>query len=596
MPLRFNFYISRLQAFGQGPILGTMICAIGLLLPAASSAQQTVTEDVVIAAEAMPEAVDNEIKIGRQFEQSGKWIEALTHYESALREHPGNRRLEQRFDHCRLHTCLDRRYADASFLEVLGELDSTASYDLYGELLAKIESHYVVTPPWSELIARGANAMLVAAQDKRFATKHGVRINNQQLQNFRNELQNRLNRRGPIRSADQARNACVELCRAAESRLGARENAWALEFVAATAGGLDHYSSFLTPGQLRDVYSQIEGNFVGLGVELKADNGALLIVRVIPGSPAERAGIGPGDRITAVDGQPTAELSTDEAAALLTGSEGSFAMVTVTREAADGNHFVAKPNLATGTIQQPHSSVKKTYKVRREHVDVPSLEDVRIIDENFGVAYARIPVFQKSTARDLESALWDLHRQGMRSLVLDLRGNPGGLLTASVELADKFVSQGNLVSTRGRSEGEDFDYRAHRAGTWRVPLVVLIDGDSASASEIFAAAIRDNRRGTIVGSRSFGKGSVQGIFPMTYAGAGIRLTTAKFFSPKGHPISKVGVDPDIVVRHATSVAGGLEEGRQRVGFRGAQSADPAFDRALETAKQQVAIGDQRDLR
>jgi carboxyl-terminal processing protease len=138
----------------------------------------------------------------------------------------------------------------------------------------------------------------------------------------------------------------------------------------------------------------------------------------------------------------------------------------------------------------------------------------------------------------------------MKSLVMDLRGNPGGLLTSSVEVADKFLEQGSIVSTRGRSNNEDFNYTAHRAGTWRVPLVVLIDGDSASASEIFAGAIRDHRRGTVVGVRSYGKGSVQGIFPLTIGGTGVRLTTAKFYSPNGRPYSKVGVEPDVLVRSA----------------------------------------------
>ena len=151
----------------------------------------------------------------------------------------------------------------------------------------------------------------------------------------------------------------------------------------------------------------------------------------------------------------------------------------------------------------------------------------------------------------------------MRSLVLDLRGNPGGLLTASVEVADKFIADGAIVSTRGRSEQENFNYRAHRPGTWRVPLVVLIDGDSASASEIFAGAINDSHRGTIVGSRSYGKGSVQGIFPLGYAGAGARLTTAKFYSPMGHPISNVGVTPDIDARRGKLVTDGGENRRPR---------------------------------
>ena len=151
------------------------------------------------------------------------------------------------------------------------------------------------------------------------------------------------------------------------------------------------------------------------------------------------------------------------------------------------------------------------------------------------MAYVRIPAFQKTTAADLEDALWDLHRQGMRSLIIDLRGNPGGLLTASVEVADKFIADGGIVSTRGRSEQENFNYRAHRPGTWRVPLVVLIDGDSASASEIFAGAIKDSGRGKIVGTRSYGKGSVQGIFPLGTNGAGARLTTATLLLPARPP-------------------------------------------------------------
>jgi carboxyl-terminal processing protease len=269
-------------------------------------------------------------------------------------------------------------------------------------------------------------------------------------------------------------------------------------------------------------------------VELKADSGALFIVDVIPRSPAEQAGIRANDRITAVDGQPTHSLSTDEAASMLTGEEGTIVRVTV-----------VSPGQAPRELT-----------VRRASVEVPSLENVHMIKPELGVAYVKIPAFQKSTAADLEEALWSLHKQGMRSLIIDLRGNPGGLLTASVEVADKFIADGGIVSTRGRSEQENFSYRAHRPGTWRVPLVVLIDGDSASASEIFAGAIQDSGRGKIVGTRSYGKGSVQGIFPLGRNGAGARLTTARFFSPLGHPISNVGITPDIDTRRATKMAAG----------------------------------------
>ncbi len=555
------------------------------------SAIATPSEAVKIPGEALPALAEAAIQEGLELESLGRWSDAVVHYERAIRLTPTDKRLERRFDFARLHSDLERRYTDASFVEAIDTLSPQAALDMHAELLTKIESHYVVTPPWTRLSRRGAHAMLIAARDPAFRARHNLRLSDDRIQAFRQELGQRLLDAGEIRNAREALRLASDLSTLGQTRLGAPAAAWTLEFVSAAAGGLDNYSAFLTPGQLRDVYSQIEGNFVGLGVELKADDGALLIVRVIPGSPAQRAGLTAGDRITAVDGQQTAELSTDEAASLLTGEEGSFAFVTVAGRESAEPATTATDDLAYLAAKPAASAGSRTIRVRREHVEVPSIEGTRIVDADYGVAYVRVPVFQKSTSRDVEAALWDLHRQGMRTLVIDLRGNPGGLLTSAVELADKFVASGNLVSTRGRSDGEDFDYRAHRAGTWRVPLVVLIDGDSASASEIFAAAILDNHRGKIVGDRSFGKGSVQGIFPMAHSGAGIRLTTAKFFSPLGNPISKVGVSPDIVV--AAEEQPEATQG-QTVGYRGVASADAepndaAFGRAVEVARQQVAM-------
>lgn len=484
------------------------------------SAQVSRNEPVTSTPAVSNTAISSVLDKGRQLEATNRWGEALSHYEEALREYRGNETIEQRHDLAKLHYSVERRYHDRSFLESITALDRNQALSLYTEILQKTNTHYVAEPPWRKLGTRGAAAIDLALNDKNFITANRLQLSSNQLAQVRKEVYQLLGQRNLQTSRDLVTFA-NDTARLVESRTGVPATASILEFVTAAAEGLDDYSSFLTADQLREVYSQIEGNFVGLGVELKAENGALLIVHVIPGSPAERAGILAQDRIVAVDGKSTTELSTDEAASMLTGSEGSYVRVTV-----------YSPN-----------TEPRVLNIRREHVDVPSLENPKIVDADFGIAYLRIPAFQKTTARDLETALWDLHRQGMRSLVLDLRGNPGGLLTASVEVADKFLTEGNIVSTRGRSPQEDFNYQAHYGGTWRVPLVVLIDGDSASASEIFAGAIKDNNRGTIVGTTSFGKGSVQGIFPLGFAGAGIRLTTAKFYSPSGMPISHRGVQP-----------------------------------------------------
>lgn len=533
---------------------------------------------VSTSTESLSDAIKSLLEKGRSLELTGRWGDALSHYEEALRAYPQDRALQARFDSARLHHSLKQRYDDRSFRESLRTLRPQQAMELYDELLAKIEAHFYTTPPWQEISRRGTVAMDIALSDENFLQTHAVRVRGQQLDQLRKELL-QLSNRYAIRTSRDASTIAWQAARLSRQRIGLSETATLLEFTAAAAGGLDQYSAFLTADQLRDIFSQIEGNFVGLGVELKADDGALLIVRVIPRSPAEQAGIRANDRIVAVDGRSTVALSADEAASLLTGPEGSSVRVTV---------------VSPG--QPP-----RELTVRRASVEVPSLEDVKILDPATGVAYIRIPAFQKTTAADLESALWRLHAQGMRSLIIDLRGNPGGLLTASVEVADKFIADGSIVSTRGRSEQENFSYRAHRAGTWRVPLVVLIDGDSASASEIFAAAIKDAGRGKIVGSRSYGKGSVQGIFPLGNTGTGARLTTARFFSPLGYPISNVGITPDIDARRTMRVAAvgptesSANDASYLVGFRGAanthdrsttsdgQTVRKAFDLPSETS-------------
>ncbi|MBX3425259.1 MAG: S41 family peptidase [Pirellulales bacterium] len=505
-----------------------LCAAAGLAAPVSAQTTLTIAGDAPTVTTAASVALER----GAQLEQQRRWGDALTHYEQALREFPEDRQLAQRLDQAKLHYSLERRYNDRSFLDSVRSLSVQQSLALYGELLRKINTHYVTAPPWTELGVRGAVGLETALSDAAFQAAHRVQTSPEKIAQLRQGIYQSLSRR-QLLGPDDLVALAADAAKIAEQLVGAPQSAAILEFVAAAAGGLDDYSGYLTADQLRDVYSQIEGNFVGLGVELKAANEALLIVHVIPGSPAERAGIRDNDLIVAVDGRSTAELSTEEAASLLTGPEGSYVRVGV---------------------QSPGQAARQI-TIRREHVDVPALENVHMlsaaegpVQAGFGVAYVKIPAFQKSTARELEAALWDLHRQGMRSLVLDLRGNPGGLLTAAVEVADKFITQGNIVATRGRSPQEDFNYQAHYGGTWRVPLVVLIDGDSASASEIFAGAIKDSGRGVVVGQRSYGKGSVQGIFPLGYAGAGIRLTTALFYSPSGQKISKAGVTPDVEVR------------------------------------------------
>ncbi len=476
------------------------------------------------AALAAQSALDEVLGQGQELEREHRWSEALTHYENALRNHADCRELQQRLTIVRTHLDIARRYSDKSFIASLATLSESQALDLYAEVLLKIETYHVNDAPWGQLVYQGVVNLQIGPSEPAFVDRFPLPVSTNVGDTFLRDVRSTTDFRR-IQSRQDAAEAVAAISRLAARDLGIVPQAAVLEFTCAAASSLDLYSSYLTGDQLDEVFSQIEGNFVGLGIELKADNDTLLIVNVIPGGPAEQAGIVISDRIVEVDGKSTREVSTDAAADMLKGPELSH--VEVVLQATDGR--------------------LRRVRVQRRRVDVPSVQDIKLIDSANGVAYLKLTSFQKTTSRDVDNALWSLHRQGMRTLIMDLRGNPGGLLNASVEVADKFVTAGTIVSTRGRSAREDFDYQAHEVGTWRVPLIVLIDGDSASASEIFAGAMHDLRRGTVVGQRSYGKGSVQGIFPLSRYKAGIRLTTAKFYSPSGLEISHHGVTPDVVV-------------------------------------------------
>jgi carboxyl-terminal processing protease len=548
----------RVLSLVRGATITLVAAALSLstLLPASAQSQV----HIPTAAISAPSETGALLQQGQELEEASRWLEALSHYDAALRQYPHDDALQLRRTLARIHCDLDRRLADSSFFQLCASIPETQALRLYHEIGLKVESHYVQEPDWQRLSWRGTANLDVALTKTAFASRYLQGVSPESINAFRHVLRDDVNQR-MVRNRSEAHDLAAYTARLAAQRLGIPPTATIAEYCCGAIAALDQYSSYLTQSQLDDVYNQIEGNFVGLGIELKAEEDALLIVKVIPGGPADRGGVIAGDRIVAVDHQSTVSLSSDKAADLLKGPEGSE--VTIAVRSPDNR--------------------QRDLVILRERVEVPCVEGVKIVDHQYGIGYLRLTSFQKTTSRDVDAALWELHRQGMRSLIVDVRGNPGGLLTASVEVADKFLPEGTIVSTRGRSPREDYDYTAHRVGTWRVPLVVLIDSDTASASEIFAGAIRDHGRGTVVGERSYGKGSVQGIFPLSISRSGVRLTTAKFFSPHGHPISHHGVQPHRVVQAAAKPD--LDATNADVLGDGAQ--DPVLQAAEETARQLV---------
>jgi len=291
-----------------------------------------------------------------------------------------------------------------------------------------------------------------------------------------------------------------------------------------TLRGLDPHSSFLDPESYREMQVETSGSFGGLGIEITLRDDVLTVVAPIEGTPAHRAGLHPGDRITKIDGLVTKDMQLADAVKRMRGRPGSKVIISVVRE---------------GWTES------KDFEITREQIRVQS---VRTHDLGNGIEYIRLRQFQEQTAHDIDAALDKFSKNGMKALVLDLRNNPGGLLTSAVEVTEKFVEDGKLVVyTEGRVRNQNMRFSAHAKKTYpNLPMVVLVNQGSASASEIVAGALQDYGRAVVVGTQSFGKGSVQTIIPLS-DGSGLRLTTAKYFTPKGRSIHGKGITPDIVV-------------------------------------------------
>lgn len=287
---------------------------------------------------------------------------------------------------------------------------------------------------------------------------------------------------------------------------------------------LDPHSSYLKPEELKDLQEETSGSFSGIGIEITIKDGILTVVSPIEGTPADEAGIKANDLIVEIDGQKTKDMTSDEAIKRLRGSRGSKVKITIQRE---GENQLRPMALVRDVI--PIHSVKASFLTP-------------------GFAYFRITNFQSHTTRDFKKELISLQKkQNIRGLILDLRNNPGGLLNQAVSISDIFLQKGIIVSTKGRTEDQNMVFQAHNtADDAGMPIVVLINEGSASASEIVAGAIQDHKRGVIVGIRSFGKGSVQTIIPLP-DGAGLRMTTARYYTPANRSIQALGINPDVEV-------------------------------------------------
>jgi carboxyl-terminal processing protease len=352
---------------------------------------------------------------------------------------------------------------------------------------------------------------------------------------------------------------------------------------------LDPHSAFMPPNMYKEMQEETKGRFEGLGIEITIKDSVLTVVSPIEGTPAYKAGILAGDQIIKIDGESTKNFTLMDSVKRLRGPRGTKVTISILREG------FTKP---------------KDFTLVREVIPVRSVR-YELLEKDYG--YIRLSQFQEKTDDEFEKAMKALEEESkgtLKGLILDLRNNPGGLLDQAVKVTDRFIESGLIVSVEGRKEDQKMKFYAHPDGNLaHYPLVVLVNGGSASGAEIVAGAIQDQGRGIIVGTQTFGKGSVQTIIPLK-DGSGLRLTTARYYTPNGRSIQAKGIVPDIIVRpsrpeeekegltpklpterdlerHLIDVEKGVskeKEKSKKEEVKEKKPADPQLERALELLK------------
>ena len=513
-----------------------------LTIPTPTLLTEPVTPVRVIPLEPLPglnqstlpvigqEELEQIVREGKVLEAEARWSEALAFYEAALRTYRNEAALMEHYRTARFHSDVGRRYHDTSYLGLIRSLTVAETLNFFEDVMARIQSNYALSPQWEQLFQHGIQSYAIALSDANFRAKAGLNVSSERIDAYLSEVHATVDG-WVIRGREDVKNGLFHIAERAQKQLGLNPVVVMMELMCGIVNSLDPNTAYLTPNQLNDWFSSISGSLVGLGVDLRSDRNSLLIVRVIPGSPAAEAGLKEGDRILTVDGTTTRGRDTESAADLLQGKAGTATRLEI---------------LSAGLGQR-----SREVSITRRQIEVPSVEDVRMINETLG--YIKLTIFQSKTGLELTKALHELNRQGMKCLILDLRRNGGGLFQGGIEVADMFIERGAIVRTQCRDRGLDSPYMATGRDTWNVPLIVLIDEESASAAEIVAGAIRDHDRGTLIGRRTYGKGTVQQILPVRTGTtgniqSGIKLTVEKFYSPKGWSYSGVGVKPHITVQ------------------------------------------------
>ncbi len=487
-----------------------------------------------------------------EFEKNEKWAKAHSYYTLLLRIYEHDPQLEQRRDRVARHLRLQFLYkTDEDVQRRLKDV----TYDMLDRAVRLINDNYYKDPDFAEM-ADGAIDYLVALCHTTKLYEGSKVFDGIADPLAREHFLSRLEAlRSDVHSADHFdyRDLLAlfrDVRKVSEATVSLPEELLIVEFLEGAVSRLDDYTSVVWPADSSEFDKMMMGNFFGVGIQLGVDEytGRLKVITPLANSPALRAGIQPGDLIVEVDGESTRDWTTDKAVREITGPEGTIVKLTIYR---------------------PSTGERITFPLKRSRIQITTVRGVQrlesetgdkwdyMLDRELGVAYIQLTGFNPDSFEELTRALHDAQQQGMKGLVFDLRHNPGGLLDVAVDVVSEFLERGDVVSTRGRAEPRRVLKATGKSEYPDLPLVVLVNSGSASASEIVSGALRDHHRALIIGERTFGKGSVQRLMwldrRLLFGGrpkARIKLTTALYYLPSGRsphrePGAKTwGVDPD----------------------------------------------------
>jgi carboxyl-terminal processing protease len=467
----------------------------------------------------------------RACEKNGQWLQACIYYDELHRSKEGITEDRTSYLRCLRHYHQTRRLDDESLRQTVSKMTAAEAYSFYDKVLETIEMKYVERMDVGMLFNEGLRE-LHSALDKQVFKDKWIRGKSDGIEGLKNRLNgwtsDKLSSRNDLR--DQLR----EVSRAALSlHVGIKPGVLALEFASGACSALDEYSLFLAPSQFIDAQSFLRGKFVGIGVELMVTDGNLEIARVYSRSPAADVGLVRGDRITHIKGKEVDLTKPETAAEGLRGEAGSFVDLRI---------------VSRGQM------VARDVKVERQAVVANSVEWELIPDESMVMTgrylgYIRIYNFQESTAQEVRESIAEMQRlRPLAGLLLDLRGNPGGLFKSAVATAELFLGEETIIVT-GTSPLREFEgpFPSRSMSVTSLPLIVMVDGETASAAEVLAAALKDNSRARVIGQPTFGKASIQCVIPLDKALGGLRLTVAKLASPGRSFFPGQGLVPDLPV-------------------------------------------------